>query len=27
MKTPPQQFTDEEAKEMVEEFIKGDRER
>jgi myo-inositol-1-phosphate synthase len=27
MKSPPQQFTDEKAREMVEEFIKGERER
>jgi myo-inositol-1-phosphate synthase len=27
MKHPPQQFTDEKAREMVEEFIKGERER
>ncbi len=27
MKSPPKQFTDEKAKEMVEEFIKGERER
>ena len=27
MKHPPKQFTDDEAKEMVEEFIKGERER